>query len=491
MSNKRRMSGNETRLVIFDAPMFSNGEIPRERLADDSGQGVGITRGLLENVSYLNSIGYGCLGVIPDAFFPKPFSKREELDEAFSQLVIKIVEEFKPEYIAFSLVYGIVEREICVAVKKTKEAFPHKKIVVGGTHATFSPEILLKNGADIVVRGDGESVLEEILGGVPISKIRNIIYKNDDGSIIVNERFFEPSKVLEWPISYDNINIGSMNLANINNTVMRVRGCKYNCSFCLGAPMRGQRVKTASDKRFISEVSNLLQINSEAGLNIPVIVIDDDMFPAGSEKSHIVSTLEMIKKDFPSANYAGQTRITGAYGTENKRILESASNAGVSALFIGVESGSEVILSEMQKKFKLSQVREACRNVVESGIACIAYWIVGHPGSSWEEEMKSMDFMESLLAENLLQDVEIHLYVPIKGTRVFLDPRVRIKIPKEDLPSKYALITESAPPYDLVNLSGETVLSSEQLVELRDMALQRKAKYLGSSTDVIDPQLLR
>ncbi len=60
-----------------------------------------------------------------------------------------------------------------------KEVFPNSRVVLGGHHPTALPEEVIKTKkVDVVVKGDGEATVKEILDSKPLNEIDGAILKN-------------------------------------------------------------------------------------------------------------------------------------------------------------------------------------------------------------------------------------------------------------------------------------------------------------------------
>jgi len=103
---------------------------------------------------------------------------------------LKFVEEYKPHLVGLSAVsltypFGIK------FLRELKRKYPYISTIVGGIHATVSPEDVLKEtSVDYVCRGEGEYALVELCQALQEKKdttqIKNIWAKKD-GQIIKNE----------------------------------------------------------------------------------------------------------------------------------------------------------------------------------------------------------------------------------------------------------------------------------------------------------------
>jgi len=125
---------------------------------------------------------------------------------------------------------------------------PKCLVVVGGTDASGDPEYFLRNGADVVVKGEGELVFRELLQGLrrgrDLAAIPNIVY-NDGGTFVHN-----PDTFLRQRLDVDRLpppDLDGVDLATYTDTgegrppfdlhgpfisVETSRGCAQACTFC-------------------------------------------------------------------------------------------------------------------------------------------------------------------------------------------------------------------------------------------------------------------
>ena len=91
-----------------------------------------------------------------------------------------IIERFKPDMVAFSIMSGSHgwARDMARQVK-TYFNIPN---IFGGAHPTFFPEFINEEGVDYMIRGEGEEAMLEILTRidkhVSLEDIPNLSFKN-------------------------------------------------------------------------------------------------------------------------------------------------------------------------------------------------------------------------------------------------------------------------------------------------------------------------
>jgi hypothetical protein len=130
----------------------------------------------------------------------------------------------------------------------------------------------------------------------------------------------------------------------------------------------------------------------------------------------------------------------------------------------------------MRKGTNFERIKQACQNVKAKDIEIGAFIIVGHPGSSVEEENTSLAKLEELMAANLIDDMQCHILAPLPGAEVSTDERVRIL---ETDPKLFGVINND-PVYELIDPeTGHVVFSREQIRASYDRYMDLRLKYLG------------
>lgn len=127
--------------------------------------------------------------------------------------------------------------EICQMLNRMPEDIP---LVVGGYKATEKVEELFNTcpAIDIIVRGEGEETIKEILRDVPLENILGISYR-EGGRIKHNpNRAFPDVNKLAIPDRSLRRNeyalaVNGIKVANLTfDSVLSARGCPFNCKFC-------------------------------------------------------------------------------------------------------------------------------------------------------------------------------------------------------------------------------------------------------------------
>lgn len=298
--------------------------------------------------------------------------------------------------IPFADYYGItayittlgITKQIVDLCRKTN---PKCTVVIGGAHATQSPEDFPY--ADQIVVGPGEVAMVQIVKG----RKDRIIYG-------------------EWPEdlfilpAFDLVDMQSYSYKVGGKPAMPVlttRGCPYKCAFCgLTTVHKTQgKVRQATAQEAYEQIKTL-----KDKYGIENFAIQDDMFTFGRKRFRELT--ELIKP--LNIHY----RCHGRAGYDNEETYRLLAESGCTMVAWGIESMSQTVLDKMNKKCKVQDQINVAHWARKYGIVGRCFLIIGFPGESFEtiEETKRgieiADFDQSFVS----------CFIPFPGTDVANNP---------------------------------------------------------------------
>ncbi|MEL7647850.1 MAG: radical SAM protein [Sedimentibacter sp.] len=157
-------------------------------------------------------------------------------------------------------------------------------------------------------------------------------------------------------------------------------GCSHNrCRFCYMYKCKQFRMK--SDRELKEHIEWLKPHYSHAER---IFLADGNVLCLKTEK--ILEMLDYIKKEFPNAkrisSYSGPLDIL----RKSEEELKSVREAGIELLYMGVESGSDRVLSLMDKGVNQSQMIEAGQKAIRAGFKLSCMIISGLGGKEMMHE---------------------------------------------------------------------------------------------------------
>lgn len=348
--------------------------------------------------------------------------------DSSADTIIDYIRRTAPLFVGISL----MSDEFARAVHLTgliRAAMPGLPIVWGGVHPTIAPEECAEV-ADYVCVGEGEAVVLDVaarLGaGLRPDDVANIALKGADGRLIVNPNRPIVADLDEVP-SYDHRPRASV-LATASAvvpldretfrrnirykgriySVMGSRGCPYSCSYCcnniLNKMNGSSKVRFRSPENIIDEI-----VRSKTNEDyINMIKFHDDCFLARPlETLQAFAALYKEKVGLPFAINSIPGYITGPK-------LDALKAAGLTAINVGMQSGSERVLKEVyRRKSPPEQVARAIGLLAERKIAAWVDIIVDNPLESEDEKLATVEAIANIPRPFYLQ---MYSLTPYFGT---------------------------------------------------------------------------
>ena len=332
------------------------------------------------------------------------------------------IEVFNPDYISFSILTSEYSEILNIGAKIVKEINPEIKVIPGGVHVTTNFQQVIKNpDIDYCVRGEGEYVLRGLInhlnGEGPAPSI-GLIYREGNEIIIQDTAVVEDLTKIPWP-AYDLIDLNAylstpsrfgpnrppeFPCIRMNTT----RGCPFGCSFCQVEQINGRIVRARNPEDVVNELQFLKE---KYGIRA-VIFEDDNLLMAPNQYARKLFAL-MIERNL-NLKWMG-----GAFALflMTDDLLDLMKKSGCVGVNVAIESGSERVLKEIvHKPIKdLKKVPELIQKIKSRGMYCLANFIIGFPGETWDEIRESIKFAEFCGADY----IKIFVAVPLKGTKLY------------------------------------------------------------------------
>jgi len=178
-----------------------------------------------------------------------------------------------------------------------------RPVVLGGCHVTFEDEEALSNGtADIVVRGEGELTMVDLVDTLSrkgrdfdLSSIPGITWIDRYGNIQRNQDrpFTLDMDALPFP-ARDIVDMDDYRLTLIKDRpitgLFTSRGCPHNCNFCTTPMLYGRKWRGHSPKRVVDEIEEIVEVYGFRG-----IAFLDDNFIVDRERTMAICE-EIIRR---------------------------------------------------------------------------------------------------------------------------------------------------------------------------------------------------
>jgi len=305
---------------------------------------------------------------------------------------------------------------ITILKKRYKKKYLQKVIfLAGGPHPTGDPVGTLKLGFDIIVVGEGEETIIELLKKIDLGnnyrKTKGIAYLNETNEYTFTGKRKSINLDEYPPFPIKNAKAGAIEIT---------RGCPYICYFCQTPYLSGvyprhrtievicryvQELKNyygdLTDIRFISP--NVFSYGSLDGktLNIPIL---EELLT--KIKEIIAPNGRVFFGSFPS-----EVRPEHVTQETLSLVLKYANNDNIT---IGAQSGSQKILDLCHRDHTIDDVYNAVNLTIKSNLKINVDFIFGLPGESNEDIELTINLMKDL--SKLGARIHAHSFIPLPQT---------------------------------------------------------------------------
>jgi len=302
-----------------------------------------------------------------------------------------------------------------MAFVRGSHVFQDAKIIIGGPDARHNAENYLRNGADIIVPGEGEETLVEIIGALSsgemerLYEIKGICFLDKDDHLFkTGER--KPMDLKEVPFpSYERIDVSGYleqwkrSHGYSSMTINSMRGCPYSCNWC-SKSVFGNSYRRRNP---ISVVEEMIQLRNT--FQPDQVWFTDDVFTIGKEWLREFSS--EIQRREVGLPYECITRSDCL----DDEVLAMLKRSGCRKVWIGAESGSQNVIELMSRKIDLVRTAEMMIKLKALGISVGAFIMLGYHGEKKKDIFKTAMFLKKTMPD----DLTVGLAYPIKGTKYY------------------------------------------------------------------------
>ncbi len=268
---------------------------------------------------------------------------------------------------------------------------PTVKIILGGPYISTQVQILddteleyLFNslGADFYVdSSQGEATLIKLIrhlkNNFPIDQINNIYYPAPKGYIqtpILKENNRLSENMVNWELFANRVG----KYANIRTAV----SCPFSCAFC-GFPEHAGKYQYAPVEAIEKELNQLDKIGT-----VNCVHFIDDTF--NIPKKRYKEILRMMIKNKYKFNWHSYFRCQFA----DRETVELMKESGCEGVYLGLESGNNQVLQNMNKRTNTDQYLKGIALLKEYEITTFSSFVVGFPGETSETAQDTVKLIE-------------------------------------------------------------------------------------------------
>jgi radical SAM superfamily enzyme YgiQ (UPF0313 family) len=286
--------------------------------------------------------------------------------------------------------------------------------VLGGYHPTTIPdELLCYSEVDLIVRGEGELTMRELVQKDSPKYVLGLSYKEDGKTIHNGDRpFVQDLDSLPFPARHLRRHRYKDRLAidrkRERDVITMSRGCLGRCSFCCEPAMNKGYQRFRSPENVMRE---LLEMESyHRGSPLYIFVTDPNFM--GSPK-RIDRLCDLLHEHQLDVRFSVLVRADSV--VRNPELVAKMCENGILNYEIGIESPKAEDLRNMKKGITLEMQEKAVRILKDKGGWVGGTFVIGLPGQT-EEEIKKFPIYAKKIG---LSGAAFGILTPFPGTELY------------------------------------------------------------------------
>jgi anaerobic magnesium-protoporphyrin IX monomethyl ester cyclase len=341
----------------------------------------------------------------------------------YREVLIPQIAAARPDVVGISMVYASHSVQALVLGTLLKQHLPGIHITMGGAYLTQWALLMeqeqysfLFSATDSVICGEGEIPFVQLLdcrqSGVSLADVPNLIYREEDtGEIRQSPDLVFTDLTQLAPPDFSDLDLSAYLIPEPVLPYMLTRGCYWQrCAFCQNriGKYRPRPYQSVPVDKAVDELSNLAKKHDCRHFHFCSDVIDADYletFSKGLADSEVPI--------FWHSNLRAEKRFSPEFC---KRLAD----AGLTSVAIGMESGCQTTLDDMDKGMDISTLEQTLEHFYDARVATQVTGIFGFPGESEAGARLTVEFLSDHIHSISGFDVQLLLVSP--GMPMHNDP---------------------------------------------------------------------
>jgi len=297
----------------------------------------------------------------------------------------------RPAYVGSYAITATIET--CLELGRVvKEELPEAIYILGGVHPTFMWREILEapdSPVDIIVRGEGEKTIEELLraldSGDELSGVAGIAYQRDGKPTITPQRLFL-ADMEEYPAAFDIADWSIYKYFVIPGgrlgSVATSRGCNYTCTFCSQQKFWARSWRSRSPEKVVQEI---IRLNDDYGVDV---LLFTDEYPT-QDQARWEELLDRIIALDRELYLLMETRAADI--VRDRAFLHKYRQAGIVHVYVGLEATEQETLDRVRKDSSVEEGRESLALIRQHGMLSETSFVLGFPEETAENVRNTLE----------------------------------------------------------------------------------------------------
>jgi anaerobic magnesium-protoporphyrin IX monomethyl ester cyclase len=307
-----------------------------------------------------------------------------------------------------------------------RKALPWARVVMGGVHPTCAPqEVICLPEVDYVLCGEGEdafaALIRHIKEGDSNPMPSGILWR--EGEVVKTSgppEIIPDLDTLPMP-AYDLLDmelyrrVAKTDLINrgqghvLTMPIVTSRGCPYQCIFCAANRLNGRRWRGRSPENVVDEIELLYN-----NYGVKSFTIEDSNFSYDEARAIRICELILsrnLKIRWNTPNGLRADRITPG-------LVKAMQRSGCYEVTLAAEHGDQNFLQQVIRKgLALDDIFRAGRMFIKAGVFVSCFLMMGFPGETEKELVKTLAFGRRLSGEGIFP--LFFICSPLPGTPMY------------------------------------------------------------------------
>jgi radical SAM superfamily enzyme YgiQ (UPF0313 family) len=324
----------------------------------------------------------------------------EALDANLESYLSKQVE---PDFIGMTVTY-LNRNGAKRFIEKARELWGPVCFMAGGPYATADPEACKQLGFDVVVTGEADLIISDLVSDHPSGILPGELTKDLDSLPFPDFEHHIPKITyylgnaphLEKPEGISNWN----------------RGCPHKCLFCSDPIYQLKPVRFMSPPRVVAELKYLKTF----GVKHVFVYSDELVGMSPKENEWLIEVCQEIVKANLGLTFKAQGRCSKHNTPE---VFEAMFAAGFRWLLLGIESLSQKVLKALDKGTTVEEIWSTLRLARKAGLNILGFYMVGCLEEDLEAFNETYRQTKTMQEEGLLQSKQVCIMTAEPGSRLF------------------------------------------------------------------------
>ncbi len=309
----------------------------------------------------------------------------EELDASD---IVRRYRAFEPDLVVSLSGFRILNEDLA-ALGAIRDGLPGCASVIFGYLPSQAPDVVARHaGIDFVLIGEPEEPLLELVealcDGSDPAGIPGLAVGGDEVVVGPARPRITDLDALPFP-DHSLVDLDLYNESFVPRpigVVTSTRGCPYDCAFCVRA--YGRKLVYRSWQSLAREIEELTR------LGVRNVRFMDDTFTV--EPKRVIALCDWLERHHRGVRWTALTRLDRV----DVELARAMARGGCRRLYVGIESANPERLTAWGKGISPEQMRAGAAAARAAGIELSGFFIVGAPGETEEEVLRSADFAASL-----------------------------------------------------------------------------------------------